>query len=45
MDELFVTTARVDYTKELVDKHPLAGCTFKVTNLGVKGTPSVPVKL
>lgn len=45
LDELFVTTARDDYKKELLDKYPLAGCTFKVTNLGVKGTPSVPVKL
>lgn len=43
-DELFVTTACQDFKKEL-DKYPLSGCTFKVTNLGVKGTPSVPVKL
>lgn len=45
LDELYVTTAKHFYTKELLEKYPLAGSTFRVTKLGVKGTPSIPVKL
>lgn len=45
LDELYVTTARIFYSKELLEKYPLAGSVFRVTNLGVKGTHNLPIKL
>lgn len=45
MNELYITTGRLFYSKELVEKYPLAGSVFRVTGLGVKGTPSLPIKL
>lgn len=45
MDELYVTSAKVFYTKEQIEKYPQAGSVFRVTNLGVKGIPNLPIKL
>jgi len=45
LEDLYVTSAKVGFTKEMEEKYPLAGHTFRVTGLGVKGTPSVPVQL
>ncbi|XP_053604622.1 regucalcin-like [Plodia interpunctella] len=41
-DELYVTTARVDRG---APQPPPAGCTFKLTGLGVKGTENLNVRL
>ena len=38
-DELFVTSSRTGQTEEEDKQFPLAGSVFKVTGLGVKGTP------
>ena len=40
-DVLYVTSAMRALTPEEKDKEPLAGSVFKVTGLGVKGTPMV----
>lgn len=45
LEDLYITSAKVAFTKEMEEKYPLAGSTFRVTGLGVKGTPSVPVVL
>ncbi|XP_054272316.1 regucalcin-like [Macrosteles quadrilineatus] len=45
LEDLYVTSAKQGFTEELEEKYPLAGYSFKVTGLGVKGTPSVPIKL
>lgn len=42
LDELFVTTAKRPFVEE---QGPLAGATFKVTGLGVKGLPMSDVAL
>lgn len=39
LDELYITTARVDMTEEELKKYPLAGSIFRVKP-GVKGVPS-----
>lgn len=39
--ELFVTSASVDLTQSELSAQPLAGATFKVSGLGVKGRPPV----
>lgn len=44
LDELYVTSAN-QFKNNPKDKYPQPGQTFKVTNLGVKGTPSVSIKL
>lgn len=45
LDELYITSGRLFYSKELLEKYPLAGSVFRVTNIGVKGTPTIPIKL
>mmetsp|Transcript_9551 Transcript_9551/g.21937 ORF Transcript_9551/g.21937 Transcript_9551/m.21937 type:complete len:329 (-) Transcript_9551:40-1026(-) len=40
MDELYVTSASVDMSEEDRAAYPLAGHTFKITGLGVKGLPA-----
>lgn len=45
LDELFVTTARMGMSKEMREKYPDSGCTFRVTGLGVKGLPAYNAKL
>lgn len=42
LDELFVTTAKRPFAEE---QGPLAGATFKVTGLGVRGLPMCDVEL
>lgn len=37
--DLYVTSAYIGMTDEERAKEPLAGCIFKITGLGVKGTP------
>lgn len=44
-EDLYVTSAQMGLTKEMKEKYPYSGYTFKVTGLGVKGTPSVPAVL
>uniref|UniRef100_A0A1B6DWB3 Regucalcin n=1 Tax=Clastoptera arizonana TaxID=38151 RepID=A0A1B6DWB3_9HEMI len=44
-DELYVTSANIALTDEQLAKYPHAGSCFRVTNIGVKGFPSLPVKL
>lgn len=39
LDELYVTCARI-FSDEEFQRQPLAGSVFKVTGLGVKGTPA-----
>ncbi|WP_270170845.1 SMP-30/gluconolactonase/LRE family protein [Paenibacillus sp. SYP-B4298] len=41
MDELYITTARVGLSDEVLHEYPLSGALFRV-KVGVKGTASVP---
>lgn len=45
LDELYVTTARVNMSEEQLKKYPRSGTTFHVTGVGVKGYPGQTVKL
>lgn len=45
LDELYVTTAAMRMTKELRERFPDAGATFRVTGLGVRGYPGRAAKL
>ncbi|XP_033735023.1 regucalcin-like [Pecten maximus] len=40
MDELYVTTATLGALEDELNKYPLSGSVFKVTELGVKGYPA-----
>lgn len=44
-EDLYVTSAKIGFTKEREEIFPLAGSTFRITGLGIKGTPSVPIQL
>ncbi|KAG8294791.1 hypothetical protein J6590_094818 [Homalodisca vitripennis] len=44
-EDLYVTTGKIKFTKEMEEEYPMAGCTFRVTDLGVRGVPSLPVQL
>uniref|UniRef100_A0A1B6FH44 Regucalcin n=1 Tax=Cuerna arida TaxID=1464854 RepID=A0A1B6FH44_9HEMI len=44
-EDLYVTTGTLQMTNEQIEKYPHSGCVFRVTGLGVKGTPSLPVVL
>uniref|UniRef100_A0A1B6EIG4 Regucalcin n=1 Tax=Cuerna arida TaxID=1464854 RepID=A0A1B6EIG4_9HEMI len=44
-EDLYVTSGKIKFTKEMEEKYPMAGCTFRVTGLGVRGVPSLPVQL
>ncbi|KAG8300251.1 hypothetical protein J6590_080104 [Homalodisca vitripennis] len=44
-EDLFVTTGTMQMTNEQLEKYPHSGCIFRVTGLGVMGTPSLPVVL
>jgi sugar lactone lactonase YvrE len=41
MDELFVTTARIGLSEELLEKYPAAGGIFRIQT-DVKGVPMYP---
>ncbi|XP_033730833.1 regucalcin-like [Pecten maximus] len=43
MDELYVTTATLRALEDELNKYPLCGSVFKVTELGVKGYPAANV--
>ncbi|KAG8264094.1 hypothetical protein J6590_019443 [Homalodisca vitripennis] len=45
LEDLYVTSAKVGFTEEMEKQYPFAGHTFRVTGLGVKGTPSLPMQL
>jgi gluconolactonase len=45
LDELYVTSANMYLSNELLKKFPQSGATFRVTGVGVKGYPGQPVKL
>lgn len=42
LDELYVTSCAYDFTEDDYKQQPNGGSLFKVTGLGVKGTPSLP---
>lgn len=44
-DELYVTTGTALLSDEQLAHYPESGRCFKVTNVGVKGVPSLPMKL
>ena len=41
LDELYVTSCAFDFTEDDYKEQPNGGSLFRVTGLGVKGTPSV----
>lgn len=45
LDELYVVSAKFNYTEEELKKYPQGGCTFRITGLGVKGYPGLPIDL
>ncbi|KAL1131246.1 hypothetical protein AAG570_010864 [Ranatra chinensis] len=45
LDELYVTSADINQPSDIKKKYPDFGCIFKVTGLGIKGTPMVDFRI
>eukprot|EP00058_Branchiostoma_floridae_P026164 XP_002611654.1 hypothetical protein BRAFLDRAFT_117110 [Branchiostoma floridae] len=41
LDVMYVTSARIGYSAEVIQQNPQSGCLFQVTGLGARGTPGL----